>query len=87
VVLTLIGIAMLWADRQANAPTRRVLLGQRVLGWALFHLVEEVIEHHLFGIHHVRDVPFHVPAYDWIFLAVGGVGLMLVGAALSGRTA
>jgi hypothetical protein len=31
------------------------------------------------GLHHVRDLPSHVPLYDWIFLLVGGVGLLLVG--------
>jgi hypothetical protein len=25
-----------------------------------------VIDHHLLNIHHVRDMPLHVPAYDWI---------------------
>jgi uncharacterized membrane protein len=36
-----------------------------ILGWGLFNLVEGVIDHHLLNIHHVRDMPFHVPAYDW----------------------
>jgi hypothetical protein len=27
----------------------------------------------------VDDMPFHVPAYDWLFLAVGGVGFSLIG--------
>ena len=56
-----------------------VLIGQMSLGWGLFNLVEGVIDHHLLNIHHVRDMPLHVPLYDWIFLAVGGVGFSLIG--------
>jgi uncharacterized membrane protein len=35
--------------------------------------------HHVLGIHHVRDLPEHVPAYDWAFLLVAGVGIVLLG--------
>ena len=82
-LLTVAGIVMLWRDRQATAPTLRVLVGQLILGWGLFNLVEGGIDHHLLGIHHVRDLPVHVPAYDWMFLAIGGIGLMVVGSVLS----
>jgi hypothetical protein len=27
----------------------------------------------------VRDLPAHVPLYDWLFLAIGGVGFILLG--------
>jgi uncharacterized membrane protein len=49
------------------------------MGWGLFNLVEGVIDHHLLDLHHVRDLPVHLPAYDWVFLAVGGVGLVALG--------
>jgi uncharacterized membrane protein len=78
-ILTLIGIFMLWSEGRTHAPTRGVLLGQLIFGWGLFNLVEGIVDHHLLGIHHVRDVPMHVPTYDWIFLAVGGAGLLLLG--------
>lgn len=83
-VLTLIGIVMLWKDRSASAPTLRVLIGQLILGWGAFNLIEGAIDHHLLGIHHVRDMPVHVPLYDWLFLGIAGVGFILVGVALSG---
>jgi hypothetical protein len=38
-----------------------------------------VIDHHLLGLHHVRDMPVHVPLYDWLFLGLGGVGLIAIG--------
>jgi uncharacterized membrane protein len=37
-----------------------------ILGWRLFDFVEGVIDHHLLNIHHVRDIPFRVPASDWM---------------------
>jgi uncharacterized membrane protein len=44
-----------------------------------------VIDHHLLNIHHVRDMPLHVPLYEWIFLAVGGVGFSFIGLLLARR--
>jgi uncharacterized membrane protein len=78
-VVTFAGVWMLWADRQATAPSPRTLAGQMLLGWGVFNLVEGVIDHHLLQLHHVRDLPFHVPAYDWAFLAIGGVAFMAIG--------
>jgi uncharacterized membrane protein len=60
-------------------PGGRQLTGLLLLGWGLFNLIEGVIDHHLLELHHVRDVPVHVPLYDWLFLAIAGVGLVLVG--------
>jgi hypothetical protein len=34
---------------------------------------------------HVREMTFHVPAYDWVFLAVGGVGFSLIGLLVARR--
>nr|WP_255767541.1 DUF2243 domain-containing protein [Haladaptatus halobius] len=31
----------------------RTLFGSAVLGWGLFNVVEEIIDHHLLGVHHV----------------------------------
>ena len=79
---------MLWSDGLAGVSPRRlsVLIGQMILGWGLFNLVEGLIDHHLLNIHHVRDMPVHVPAYDWIFLAVGGVGFSVIGLMLARGT-
>lgn len=60
-------------ERTGGVPGARVFAGQMLLGWAVFNLVEGIIDHHLLELHHVRDLPVHVPAYDWAFLLVGGV--------------
>jgi uncharacterized membrane protein len=80
-VLTIIGVVMLWSEgiNRKAPPSMFVLLGQMILGWGMFNLIEGLIDHHLLQIHHVRDMPVHEPWYDWTFLAVGGVGLTLLG--------
>jgi uncharacterized membrane protein len=60
-------------------PDFRSFTGQLLLGWGAFNLVEGIIDHHILEIHHVRDLPRHVPIYDWLFLGIGGVGLLLIG--------
>jgi uncharacterized membrane protein len=88
-VLTIVGVLALWREGQRGvAPSSlRVLAGQMILGWGIFNLVEGVIDHHLLELHHVRDLPLHVPAYDWLFLLLGGVGLIVVGWLMSRVTA
>ncbi|HEV2733918.1 MAG TPA: DUF2243 domain-containing protein [Longimicrobiaceae bacterium] len=80
-VLTLAGVLLLWSAARTEAPLPPVrwLLGLLMGGWGLFNLVEGVVDHHLLQLHHVRDLPTHVPAYDYLFLAVGGVGFLVLG--------
>ena len=84
-LLTLAGVYLLLRDVRAGLrlPSARAFTGQLVLGWGVFNLVEGAIDHHLLELHHVRDVPVHVPLYDWLFLGLGGVGLIALGWLLS----
>jgi uncharacterized membrane protein len=84
-LLTLVGVYRLLGEARAGVqlPRPSAFTGQLLLGWGIFNLVEGVIDHHLLGLHHVRDVPVHVPVYDWIFLGVGGLGLIALGWFLS----
>jgi uncharacterized membrane protein len=82
--ITVAGAYLLLHDgRRGVLPARRVFTGQLLMGWGLFNLVEGLIDHHILQLHHVRDIPAHVPVYDWLFLGVGGVGLLLAGWAMS----
>jgi uncharacterized membrane protein len=83
--ITLGGIIALWRDRGASAPTMTMLAGQMIMGWGLFNLVEGVVDHHLLQIHHVRDLPVHIPAYDFVFLVIAGLGFVAAGFAMSRR--
>jgi uncharacterized membrane protein len=80
-MITLIGTLMLRSEPRPDRVTEpiTVFAGQMVLGWGAFNLIEGIIDHHLLGLHHIRDMPVHVPLYDWMFLAVGGVGFVSVG--------
>ena len=86
-LLTVIGMYWLAADARSGRPlpSGRMLTGLLVLGWGLFNLVEGIVDHHLLGLHHVRDLPAHVPLYDWLFLAFAGVGFIIVGRLMAPR--
>lgn len=85
-IITLVGVYMLWnaARTRAVVESARQFSGELIFGWGAFNLVEGIIDHHLLGIHHVRDLPVHVPIYDWLFLGIGGVGLLLIGRMMMG---
>ncbi len=80
-VVTLIGVWWLLADARRGVllPSSGSFAGQLMVGWGVFNLIEGIIDHHLLGLHHVRDLPMHIPAYDGIFLGIGGVLFILIG--------
>ena len=80
-LITLVGVFMLWNSAKAGTvvETAQQLVGELLFGWGAFNLTEGLVDHHLLGIHHVRDLPYHVPMYDWMFLGFGGIGLLVVG--------
>ena len=85
-LLTLLGAWALWsAGRRGTVPSARRFAGQLVLGWGIFNLVEGVIDHHVLELHHVVDLPAHVPWMDWTFLAIAGVGMTVLGAVMARR--
>lgn len=83
-VITLVGVFMLRREARTDSRSQPTLsfVGQLMLGWGLFNLVEGVMDHHLLGLHHVRDLPVHLPVYDWVFLAIGGAGFTALGLTL-----
>jgi uncharacterized membrane protein len=56
----------------------REFVGRLLFGWGWFNLVEGLIDHQLLGVHYVRQVA-NSTVYNMTFLAIGGVGLILVG--------
>lgn len=78
---TFAGVLVLWSafGRGGTLPSTRFFLGTLLAGWGWFNLVEGLVNHHVFGLHHVRDLPEHVPAFDWAFLLVGGIGFIAAG--------
>ena len=79
-LVTLLGVLLLWsaAYHQEAMPALGAFIGQLLFGWGLFNLVEGIIDHQILGVHYVRQVPNYT-VYNFTFLAIGGVGLLLVG--------
>jgi uncharacterized membrane protein len=69
-------------QRGELAPPWRAHVGLLLVGWGAFNLVEGVVDHHLLGIHHVRDDLGAPLGWDLAFLALGAA-LVAVGAALA----
>lgn len=89
-LLVTAGAYRLLRDARAGAalPSVRGFTGQLALGWGIFNLVEGLVDHHLLELHHVRDVPVHMPVFDWLFLAIGGLAFIGMGWTLArGRDA
>ena len=68
------GIYLLWRRTTdwRRALGGRALLGWTLVGWGLFNLVEGIVDHHVLGIHHVRERG-NERAWDLAFLAFGAV--------------
>lgn len=80
--LTVAGLFLLWQAlrRDGTVWSTRLFAGCLLAGWGLFNLIEGVVNHHLLGIHHVREDVLAGPsqlAWDLGFLAWGA--LMLIG--------
>ena len=68
------GATLLWhrTDQWRHVMSGRALTGWMLVGWGLFNLIEGTVDHHLLGIHHVREGAQHT-AWDLAFLAFGAV--------------
>jgi uncharacterized membrane protein len=81
VVAGLAWLLVAWR-RGTAAPRPRSAMGLLLLGWGLFNLIEGAVNHHLLGVHHVRDDLGGPLAWDLGFLAFGLL-LVLVGGLLA----
>ena len=79
-LVTLTGILLFWqaAYRGESIPSLAGFAGRFLLGWGGFNLVEGIIDHQILEIHYVRQVPEYT-AYNLIFLAIGGLALIVFG--------
>jgi uncharacterized membrane protein len=72
------------ALRAGHRGGARRQLGLLLIGWGAFNLVEGLVDHHILGIHHVRDDVGAPLGWDLAFLAFGAL-LVLGGLALTRR--
>jgi uncharacterized membrane protein len=82
-IATAVGLFLLHrAVRRGFAWSGYRLLGGMAIGWGAFNLVEGVVDHHLLGLHHVKENAVNPLLWDLGFLALGAV-LVVVGMTLS----
>ncbi|GAA4359405.1 DUF2243 domain-containing protein [Hymenobacter saemangeumensis] len=82
-VMTALGLRLLWAavTRPDVPRSGRTFSGALLLGWALFNLVEGIIDHQLLKLHNVREYAPDPQPWNLGFLGLG-VLLLLAGWAL-----
>ena len=73
-VAVVAGVWLLWrrTGDWTWARSGRELVGWMLLGWGIFNVVEGLVDHHLIGIHHVRETG-NQTAWDLAFLAFGAL--------------
>ena len=74
-----------WADGEVG-PSIRTFVGTILAGWGVFNVVEGLVNHHLLGVHNVRDDVTDPLWWNVGFLAFGAA-LVVVGALLVRSTA
>lgn len=78
-------LAMRAWQRGGLAPPWGAHVGGLLIGWGGFNLVEGLVDHHLLGVHHVRDDLGAPLGWDLGFLAFGAL-LVVVGAVLMAKS-
>ena len=92
-VMTALGLGLLWsATRLPHVRwSRALLIGGLLAGWGTFNLVEGTVDHHILGLHHVKEGSANQLAWDLGFLSWGAVmlagGLALMRAGIGRRSA
>jgi uncharacterized membrane protein len=77
---TVLGVIALWRNTPSGAAAIPgwVLVGDVVFGWGVFNLVEGLLDHEIFGLHHVREGA-RSASYDLTFLLLGGLEFIVLG--------
>jgi uncharacterized membrane protein len=84
-IATAIGLFLLHrAVRRGHGWSGRRLFGGMLIGWGGFNLVEGIIDHHVLGLHHVREAAANQLVWDIGFLLFGAL-LVVGGYALAKR--
>ena len=84
-VATLIGLTLIHrAVRRGDTWSGYRLLGGMSIGWGSFNVVEGIVDHHLLGLHHVKEAAANPMLWDLGFLGFGAA-LVFAGVSLSRR--
>lgn len=78
-LVLLAGTAMIVGRRLERRPFAGLLL----VGWGLFHIVDQLLFHLALGAHHIREDVDNYELYDWGFFAIG-VAFIAAGTLIAG---
>ncbi len=78
-LVVIAGIIMLFKTLGRTNINRStgLLSGGLLTGWALFNIIEGVIDHHILKLHNVREITTSINAWNFGFLAVSLVMLLI----------
>ena len=62
--------ALVWAWRRPSGRSGRETVGAVLIGWGVFHVVDQLLFHLLLRAHHIRYGE-HEQLYDWGYTAIG----------------
>jgi uncharacterized membrane protein len=75
--LTFLGVLLIGAVLVVGERVpRRLALGLVLIGWGVFHVLDQFVFHLALGAHHIRENVPNPEIYDWTFFAIG---LVLIG--------
>lgn len=75
-VVLLVGVALMIGRRVQP----RLLFGLLLVGWGIFHVMDQVVFHLMLRAHHIREGVANPDLYDWGFFAIG-LALIALGVA------
>ena len=85
-MVTLTGIICIWRalGYPGNSRSGFLLAGGLLQGWAVFNLIEGILNHHLLRLHHVREITGSTDLWNFGFLILS-VLLLFIGIFISRR--
>ncbi|HVM14546.1 MAG TPA: DUF2243 domain-containing protein [Egibacteraceae bacterium] len=81
--LLVVAVALLWGARGRSATGGKRLLGLTLVGWGVFHVVDQIVFHEVLGLHDIRQGVANPGLYNWTYFAVGLL-LVVVGVVIAG---
>jgi uncharacterized membrane protein len=75
-LVTIFGLYLLWKliHQKEPSPSGKYFIGAMLLGWGSFNVIEGILDHYIFQIHHVVERA-GLSVYDHIFI---GASLLLI---------
>jgi len=80
------GLIALWKVSRHNYAEKSgyLLAGGLLCGWSVFNLIEGTINHHILGLHNVREKAAHITYWNHAFLATSAI-LFIIGYCIVSR--